>query len=96
MTEATGDLAELRDEIDRIDDSIADLIAERIETAADVAAVKSESGVTLVDEDREADVKAQYAERFESAGLDADHGRDLAEFLIDVALAEERATDDRV
>lgn len=95
MDEGTADLAELRDDIDHIDDRIADLIAARIETAADVAAVKADSDVALVDEDREADVTAQYAERFDSAGLNPDHGRELAEFLIDVALAEERAIADQ-
>ncbi|WP_436925885.1 chorismate mutase [Halosimplex amylolyticum] len=90
MTDSTDGLAALRDDIDRIDDDIVDLIAERIETAEDIAAAKSSEGRDLVDEEREETVKSRYAERFERHELDAQAGSALAEFLIEVSLERER------
>lgn len=94
MHQPQTDLEDVRAAIDRCDETIVDAIAERTDLAADVAEVKAESGRDLVDADRERAVKAQYAERFEAAGLEADHGRALAALLIDVALAREHDVTD--
>lgn len=96
MTDETETLAGLRDDIDRLDDSIAGAVAERIRTAEAVAETKAEAGADLVDEDREEVVKSHYEERFRQEGLDGETGRALAEFLIECSLERERAIDDRV
>ncbi|WP_436907853.1 chorismate mutase [Halosimplex marinum] len=90
MTDEPDELAALREEIDRLDERIADLVAERVDAAEAVADVKSRAGRDLVDEDREAVVEDHHASLFEERGLDPADGRELAEFLIDVALEEER------
>ncbi|WP_123536636.1 chorismate mutase [Halosimplex salinum] len=91
MTDTTAELEELRGDVDRIDDSIAELIAERIETAEAIAAVKSAEGTALVDEEREETVKSGFEDRFERAGLKPADGRSLAAFLIEIALDREQA-----
>lgn len=93
MTDEPDELAELRDDIDRIDERLADLVAERVDAAERVADAKSRAGRDLVDEDREAVVESHHAALFEERGLDPQDGRDLAEFLIEVALERERVVD---
>ncbi|SFR85216.1 chorismate mutase [Halomicrobium zhouii] len=90
MADETADLAELRDEIDRIDDDLVDLIAKRVRTAERVAEVKSDAGTDLVDEGREAVVRANYADNFRQQDLDPERGRELADSLIALSLARER------
>lgn len=91
MSDTTEGLAELRAEIDRIDDEIATLVVERIETAETVAEVKADAERDLVDTDREAVVQSHYERVFEDEGLDGERGRELAAFLIETALRQERA-----
>lgn len=93
MGNATDELDGLRDEIDRIDDRIVELIAERVHTAERVAAVKSVEGKDIVDTDREADVVARYEERFRREDLGGANGRDLAESLIEISIERERAVE---
>ncbi|WP_459193042.1 chorismate mutase [Halosimplex sp. J119] len=92
MTDDTDELAELRGEIDRLDGAIADLVAERVETAEAVAEVKADAGRDLVDEGREETVKSHHESLFEERGLDGTAGRDLAELLIETSLEHERST----
>lgn len=91
MTDTPPELAELRAEIDRIDETIGDQIAERIDLAERVAAAKARTDRDLVDTDREAVVKTHYAEAFQACGLSADRGREFAEFLIESSLEREQA-----
>jgi chorismate mutase len=93
MTGTQRELSALREEIDRIDEDIGDLIAERLEVAESVAEAKASEGLDLVDEGREEAVKSHHAERFAACGLPEERGRELATFLIDVSLEREEAID---
>lgn len=86
----TDDLGELRTEIDRIADRIADLDIERVRAAEDVAAVKADAGRSLVDADREGAVVSRYAASFEAHDLPAERGEALARPLIETSLETER------
>lgn len=93
MSTPRDELASLRDEIDLLDDRIAELVVERIHVAEEVADAKSRAGMDLVDTGREADVKSRYGEIFRRNELDAESGRGLAERLIEVSLEQERASE---
>ncbi|WP_226012354.1 chorismate mutase [Halomicrobium salinisoli] len=84
-------LEALRDQIDGIDAEVAELVAERLRVAEEVAAVKAEAGAAVVDVDREADVKSHYEEAFQRAGVDPEYGRDLAAYLIERSIEREEA-----
>lgn len=93
MSDEIAELDGLRDEIDRIDGAIADLVAERVQTSEAVAEAKSSARADLVDEDREGDVKSHYEALFRENGLGGEKGRALAESLIEVSLEWERAVE---
>jgi len=88
--DGTATLADLRDDIDALDHEIANLVADRMALADEVAEVKVDAGTDLVDEDREAVVESRYADVFEEQGLDGDQGESLARFLIETSLERER------
>ena len=90
MSTPTDELATLRDGIDQLDGQIAESIAERIHVAEDVAEVKSRVEMDLVDERREEDVKSHYEDVFQQQELDPENGRNLAAFLIEMSLEQER------
>lgn len=90
MAGATDELGELRDEIDRLDDRIGELVSERVRVAERVAQVKTREGTDLVDENREEDVKSHYENLFERNDLDGENGRDLTERLIEISLEQEQ------
>lgn len=85
------DLAALREEIDRIDEEVAELVAERLQVVEEVAAVKEAAGTDVVDAGREEAVKSHYEEQFRQAGVDPQYGRDLATFLIERSVEREEA-----
>lgn len=91
MAQDTSDeLGELREQIDEIDDTIAALVAERVQLAEEVAAVKLDRGSSLVDEGREEVVESRYADAFAANGLSAERGEELARFLVETSLERER------
>lgn len=90
VTDDADDLGELRSEIDRLDDRIADLVADRVQVAEDVASVKADAGRSLVDADREGRVVSRYEASFEEHDLPAERGEALARYLIETALETER------
>ncbi len=83
-------LEEYREEIDRINREIAELISERMEVVEKVGEYKKEKGMEIKDEDREEVVKRQFANIFSSNNLPAEKGRDLAGMLISMAIDEEK------
>ena len=93
MTDDPDELAALREEIDRLDGRLADIVAERVSTAEAVAEVKAGADRDLVDESREAAVKSHHERLFEERDLDGAAGRDLAELLIELSLARERTVE---
>lgn len=82
-------LEEYRKEIDRINNELAELVAERMEVVEKVGEYKKENNMDIKDEGREQAVKDQFADIFEENSLPKDKGRDLAELLIGMAIEEE-------
>lgn len=65
-------LTPFRSEIDRIDDQIIDLLAQRFQICRHVAQVKMQQGIAVRLPDRIEQVKQRCADR--AAGLGVDHG----------------------
>src|SRR5690349_21032057 len=63
-------LAHLRDELDRLDNSLVDLLVARQEAVKRVAAIKSQTDAPLRDVLREGQQAARLAERARAKGLD--------------------------
>jgi chorismate mutase len=88
-------LEEYRKEIDRINEDIAELVAERMEVVEKIGEFKKEKGMDIKDEGREEIVKEQFADIFSSKNLSKDKGRKLAETLIGMAVKEEKEVKDK-
>jgi chorismate mutase len=69
---ATPELARLRDEIERVDQEIVRLIAERVRLARQVGDEKHGAGIATLDHTREAAVVRRAVERSREAGLTQD------------------------
>ncbi|MFB6158301.1 MAG: chorismate mutase [Candidatus Nanohalobium sp.] len=82
-------LDEYREEIDRINREIAELIGERMDVVQKVGEYKKEHGMDIKDEGREETVKEQFADVFRENDLPGEKGRELAEMLIGMAVEEE-------
>jgi len=82
-------LDEYRKEIDRINNDIAESIAERMEVVQKVGEYKKEQGMEIKDEGREKIVKDQFADIFEKNDLPPERGRLFAGLLIEMAIDEE-------
>ena len=66
------DLVPLRDDIERVDRAIIQLVAERVRLARDIGAVKRAAGVPTLDHGREAAVVRRAVELAREAGLQYD------------------------
>jgi chorismate mutase len=89
------DLDEARDELDSLNEKIADLVERRMDLVVDVARYKDENDMQIVDEEREAEVKQEFENLFEERGLPKQSGRELAEYLIQTAIDREEEILDR-
>lgn len=87
-------LEEYRKEIDRINSEIAESIAERMDVVEKVGEYKKKNGMEIRDQGREEVVKDQFADIFEDKDLPAEKGREMAEFLIGMAIEEEEEVKD--
>ncbi|MBK7578824.1 MAG: chorismate mutase [Myxococcales bacterium] len=84
-------LSDLRDEIDRIDERILELLAERIRVALRVGVLKSERGIPIYDPERERGIFLRLCQRAQ-APLSPDVVRRVFERVIDeTRWAEQRA-----
>jgi len=83
-------LEEYREDIDRINHELAELVAERMDVVESVGEYKKEHGMEIKDESREEVVKDQFADIFEENNLPRGKGRKMAEFLIGMAIEEEK------
>ena len=77
------DLTQLRTEIDRIDDQIIDLLAQRFAFCHEVARYKQRHNIAVVLPERIEQVKSRCAARALSQSLDADFVRDIYTRIID-------------
>jgi chorismate mutase-like protein len=84
-------LAELRDQIDRIDDRLLDLLAERVRVALRIGELKKEQGLPVYDPERERSIYLRLCQRAQ-APLSADVVRRVFERVVDeTRWAEQRA-----
>lgn len=76
--------------INNINEVIVEKIAVRMEQVAEIKRIKEESDIPITDGSREETVVSQFETLFEENDLDPDHGRELAELLIEIAKEEQR------
>lgn len=79
------DLEDYRREIDRLNAEITDAIAKRMKVVDEIGQLKQEKDMEIQDGDREEEVKQQFGLLFEKQDLPKQKGRELAEFLIEMA-----------
>jgi chorismate mutase len=87
MTDSTNDaalseLARIRDEIEKIDRSLVELIAQRVQLARRIGAVKRTAGLPTLDPPREAAVVRRAGALAREAGLDDEDVRYIFWHLI--------------
>jgi len=88
MCAAPDELRVLREAIERVDDALIGLLAERQSLARRVGETKRAAGLAVVDPGREAGVVRRAAERARCAGLPPDAVRELFRRMI--ALSREQ------
>lgn len=89
------DLDKIRKGIDGCNKDIIESISERMDYVIKVAEYKDENDMPIVDEEREEEVKQDFAERFEEEGMPSERGREFAELLIATAIDLEEEKLDR-
>ena len=90
--EALPDLAACRAAIDRIDDMLIPLLAERQAIVGRVAEIKAAEGISAAAPSRAAAVLAGVRERAEAAGLDTGLAETIWRDMIDHFVAAEQRT----
>lgn len=89
--DAEPTLSELRDQIDRIDDRLLELLAERVRVALRIGELKSEGGLPVYDPERERSIYLRLCQRA-MAPLTPDVVRRVFERIVDeTRWAEQRA-----
>ncbi|MGI9613261.1 MAG: chorismate mutase [Acidimicrobiales bacterium] len=88
------ELRDFRDQIDRLDDQIVGLLAERLAVCAEVGRHKAERGLAVMQPDRVADVVARNCERGKAAGLRSSFVDQIYGLVIDEACALEATITD--
>jgi len=81
-TEQIDALAVLRERIDRVDEQLLSALAERTAICREVAELKAEQDIPMMQPDRVAAVEARWAELAAACGLDADFARSLARAVV--------------
>lgn len=81
----TEALKPYRDEIDRLDDQIIDLLARRMDIVRQVAGIKSRENLALIQSDRVTEVRERCAARGVPLGLNPGFVRRLWGLIIDEA-----------
>lgn len=79
------DLQDYRHEIDRLNREIVDAVSRRMNVVDEIGQVKQENDLEVEDNDREEEVKQQFELLFEKQDLPTKKGREMAEFLIEMA-----------
>lgn len=83
-------LEDARDNIDEINQEIAEKVDERMQEVVKVVEYKEENDIEVKDEDREEQVMQQFGDLFEERDLPRKRGRQLGRLLIDTAVDAER------
>jgi chorismate mutase-like protein len=83
------ELKHLRQEIDKIDKNIVELIATRLEVVKSVAKIKQELGIPVILPDRINEVLNKNSNLAKQLNSDSDLVRDLFEKIIETAIVSE-------
>jgi 4-amino-4-deoxychorismate mutase len=75
-------LGRFRERLDPIDEEIARLLGERFQICREVAEYKGEHGISMMQPERVAEVRARYLARGAEVGLPEDFTAELFELLI--------------
>ncbi len=75
-------LAELRDEIDKIDNKIIELLSDRIDVAKNILDLKEKMGRGVRDKEREQEVIEKAREKAQEEGLDPEFAEDIIRLTI--------------
>lgn len=74
-----------RERLEVLDRQLAEVVAARLTICREVAEVKRDNGIPMMQPDRVRTVREAYAERGKGLGLDPEFMRSLASLLIDEA-----------
>lgn len=86
----TQDLENLREDIDRINSEIVELVAERMNVVEKIKRYKKENNMSVVDEDREEEVVRDFRKMFAQKDLSPSKGEELARLLIETAVKKQQ------
>ncbi|MFQ3307897.1 MAG: chorismate mutase [Candidatus Nanohaloarchaea archaeon] len=89
------DLERIRNGIDNCNKEIIELIDERMDYVLEVAEHKHENDMQIVDEEREEEVRQDFADQFEEKGMPPERGKEFADVLIATAIDLEAEKLDR-
>lgn len=81
----------VREEINRLDAQLVDIVEQRVEAARKAGHLKREADAGVRDYEVERDVVDRMGERFQARGLEQEMGEDLARLLIGEALRVQEA-----
>lgn len=79
------DLEGYRGKIDRVNREIADAVSRRMNLVEEIGQYKRQNDMEVEDEGREEEIKQQFEKLFKDENLPQQKGRELAEFLINLA-----------
>lgn len=88
--DAPAELKRRRSNINNINEVIVEKIAVRMDQVEEIKRIKEEADIPITDGNREEKVVSQFQDLFEENDLGREHGRDLAELLIEIAKEEQR------
>ncbi len=77
----------LREEIDKIDDAIAELLGRRLEIAKRIAAIKNDKNIPITDVNRESEVLLKWRIRLAKYGVSSDLASLLAQDIMRISRA---------
>lgn len=86
-----GELLTLRDEIDRIDEALLNLLAERFAVTSKVGQLKARNGLESVDPAREQEKLDRLRAQAEAKGLNSELVLDLFQAIFDEVVENHRS-----
>ena len=83
------ELADWREKIDKLDDTILKLLADRKKTVLEVGEIKKKNGFKIVDKEREEEIFSDLRKKASELGLDENYVVSLFEKIIKNSREEE-------
>jgi chorismate mutase len=85
------ELARLREKLDHFDEQLISILRQRFAIIDEIAVVKAENDLPVMDHQRVALLKESFREKLESIGVSHNFGADLVELLVTEACLREHA-----